>query len=213
MTSLENIDLLGSVFMIIGPDFIWLHFPKTGGTAIELFLSKYFADHNGVHFDEMDPQNVIWHENIRDRATRSAGFSRDGRKVICGIRRLPAWVISRVTYEAQRPPYRVASRAMIERGAFFENDGAISRADSYFQYYLSGGVDTWIRNEFLEEDITSGFGIDINEVRSLLTKENQSVRIQDSGFWFTPEQIERLYESNPIWASHEQRIYGSLDTL
>jgi len=28
--------------------------------------------------------------------------------------------------------------------------------------------------------------------------------------WFTPEQIERMYERNPVWAGHERDLYGDL---
>ena len=197
--------------MIIGPNFVWLHLPKTGATSTEAFLRKKFVDQLDVHADEYNPERIIWHQSITQRIAEDPSFSVDGRRVICGFRRLPAWIISRVCYEAHRSPHHLASREMIETGHFFENDGKINSGDTYLREYRYPRVDNWLRCEHLAEDISEVFNLSFEDVQRNLQLKNQTVKISKTLFWLTVGELKRLYESNPLWAELEKELYGDLE--
>lgn len=196
--------------MIMGRDFVWLHFPKTGGTATELLLHKLLGHRSDVVFDPLIKSRVIWHHSIEDRIRSDPDFKLGDRKVICGFRRLPHWVMSRTTFEAQRPPYHMATRQMIEEGRFFENSGHENTADLYVQHYSRPRVDHWLRAEYLAQDLASALQLPEETVRQKLKVENTSAKVSDPAFWFTPDQLQKLYEKNPHWAERERALYGDV---
>ena len=81
--------------MIIGESFIWLHFPKAAGTTTEAVLLQNFGNDPSLVFDETGRGVPIWHETIRERERRT-GDSLEGRDLVANIRRLPAYVVSKV---------------------------------------------------------------------------------------------------------------------
>ncbi|WP_322892262.1 MULTISPECIES: hypothetical protein [unclassified Yoonia] len=193
--------------MIVGKDWIWLHFPKCGGTSAEALLRKNFGDDPEVKFDEIDYTNVIWHQNIIDRKTIDQEFSSEGKRIVCIFRRLPDWILSRVHYEFSRPPNLLATREMIECGQFFENSGMINSADKTFDYYNSPEVNTWLRLESLHTDFENFLGQALEPLdRSL--NENKFNYVRKSEFWFTRNQLEDLYNANPNWSAAERLWYG-----
>src|SRR5512138_3887860 len=104
--------------MIISPDFVWLHFPKCAGSAVEGALRILLAGRAGLSFDPIDPSNVIWHHNVAERENYDRSFSLGERRVLCGFRRLPTWLLSRVHFEASRGPHhRTVTRKMLLQGA------------------------------------------------------------------------------------------------
>ena len=199
--------------MIIGPNFVWLHFPKTAGTATERLLRHFFSARTDVKFDILGVRPVTWHQTIEQRTQIDPAFSITDRTVICGFRRLPAWLMSRTTYEASRAPYRIATRAMIESGQFFENDGTVNHADAYLRNYSRPRVDAWLRSEHLAVDIAKAFGLPESDIRTHLKVANRSEKVDDPAFWFTQQQIAALYAQNPLWAALERELYGDLVSL
>jgi len=195
--------------MIVGRDWIWLHFPKCGGTSAERMLRLNFGNDESVAFDEIDPLKVIWHENIAMRAARDPSFSAEGRKRVAIFRRLPDWIISRVHYEASRPPHRVVTRDMLLKGEFFENGGQISMPDKVLQFYDRPPVDFWVRLETMHQDFEAFFGQSLVPLERRLN-ENRFPYIRDIRFWFTPSELRDLYAHNPAWAAVEHRLYGRL---
>lgn len=198
--------------MIIGSDFVWLHFPKTAGSSLDAALRELIGGRPGVVFDDLDDQSGVWHHTVSQRMTADADFDPSGKRVFCGIRRLPAWVMSRVQFEAERSG-KVATREMIERGEFFEPDGAAWPADVYMQMYAPDVTD-WIRTESLADDVAAAFSIDLAVVKEVIAthRKRETRYVKDTSFWFTADQIERLYDANPIWAKVEREVYGSLSS-
>lgn len=196
--------------MIIGPDFVWLHFPKTGGTSTEAFLRETFAGQKGVYLDAHDPKRIVWHQSINQRLADDPHFSIDSRRIISGFRRLPSWVVSRVIFEANRPPHHVATRSMIEMGEVFENNGARNTADNYLQEYQYPTVDMWVRCEHIAEDLALAFSLPLESVKRKLQSKNKTSKVSTISFWFTNDQLEMLYSCNPRWAKLERELYGSL---
>ncbi len=192
--------------MIIGPDFVWLHFPKCGGTSLEHALRGLLAGRE-CQFDEINPgSGVIWHHSVKQRMEADPTFNPTGKRIISCIRRLPAWILSRVHYEAHRSG-RIATRDMIARGQFFEADGGINNADTYVRLYSP--VDVWLRTEHLAEDVAAAFGFDEVETQDAIGQVNVTPNyVKDPDFWFTQADLRRLYDANPLWADVEARVSG-----
>lgn len=202
--------------MVIGDDFIWIHFPKTAGTHVEKVMKKHFAQTPGVHFDPVDGE-IIWHHNIDQRMNYDPNFDPNGKTIISGIRRLPHWLLSKTLFEFGRSSsILVPYRSMLMRGEFFEANGIINKADVYMHLY-GDRVAKWVRVENIKDDFVSIFSnyldlsrMDAEQEFSRKSNETRNNQIKDARFYFTNEDLEELYENNPHWAEIEQSVYGSL---
>lgn len=195
--------------MIVGPHWIWLHFPKCGGSSAEALLKKNFDGDSSVTFDTIDPANVIWHENIPMRRSRLPDFSAEGKRIVVVFRRLPDWMLSRVHFEAARPPHHVVSREQLCHGMFYALNGAINTAESVFANYNNPTVDTWIKIEAIHKGFEDFFGRTLKPIEMCLN-ENKFGYIRDHKFWFTKAELEGLYHAAPNWAAVEEYVYGDL---
>jgi len=219
--------------MIVGPDWIWLHFPKCAGSYAQVLLKQNFGEDNSVEFDKLDINNIIWHESITQRQARVPGFSTEGKRIVVIFRRLPDWMLSRVHYEASRPPHHLVSREQLCQGIFLTNSGIASRAEDEFNQFSNPIVDTWIRMEDVHKGFEQFFGKHLEPVKEKAKKgklyairdrilggrpaqikrrinENKFGYIRDHKFWFTKAELEELYHAAPNWAATEKRIYGEL---
>jgi len=196
--------------MIQGPDFVWLHLPKCAGTSLEAALREIWRGDPAYRFDAKDFRKVIWHDNIDARRRRDPGFELGGRRIIANFRRLPHWLLSRVHFEAQRPPHHIVTREMFLRGDLFERTGTLNRADDYALSYNMPPVDCWIRSENLVEDAAKAFGLDPEILRAKRKQVSALHYIKSLDFWFTKRELADLYAASPHWAELELRIYGSL---
>jgi hypothetical protein len=198
--------------MIVAPDFVWLHFPKCAGTAIESALALIYKGREDIVFDPIDQNNVIWHHTINEREIYDPSFRLGNRLVISCIRRLPHWVLSKAHFEAARPPkHLVATREMLINGCTYEADGAAHNADVYAQMFSNPRVDRWIRVEHLVEDLSEALNLPESTVQGALAVKNK-IKIdylKDIRFWFTQEEVSNMYAVNPIWAAIERKVYGS----
>jgi hypothetical protein len=202
--------------VIVGPGFIWLHFPKTAGTETEAILRRNFGADPALAFDAIDPNDVIWHDWIAARRQREPGFEVGGRQVICNIRRLPEWLLSRVHGGVARTPGLKVTRAMFIQGRFLRHDGVELAADDLMRRYTAHPVAHWIRTEHFADDFKAAFGPFLRLDRVDLAAE-QSRRnaaridyIRDIDFYFTRGELRQLYRANPVWAALEQAVYGTL---
>jgi PAS domain-containing protein len=202
--------------LIVGKDFIWTHFPKTAGHAVDSALKLAFRGRRDIAFDAPDCDG--WHESVQERAQRDPNINPSSKVVLSGFRRLPHWLLSRVHYEALRPPYLTVDRAMLCRGEFFQRDGTIARADDHALHFGGPEVQRWIRTEHLAEDFERHFGdiLDNSLMRAAVKKLRRIVNgtrlnyIRSLDFYFKPAELAALYEANPIWAALERRLYGDI---
>jgi len=171
-----------------------------------------------VVFDRAGDDDHRWHNSIAERLAEDRSFDPGGKVVISGVRRLPWWLLSRVHYEASRRPFHCASREMLCRGEFYENNGRVNQADAYMTQFSGEPVDRWLRLENMAEDFISHFeGLLGPRVRTAARKLRKAVNatrldyVKSLDFYFTPKELDALYEANPAWAIMEERIYG--DTL
>jgi hypothetical protein len=193
--------------MVIGERFAWAHLPKTGGSAtLELF--KLFPDL--IAFADLDPGNAK-HATFKQREREVAG-----RMLVMNLRRLPFWVLSRAQHVARwgvHPDYQpipMASPQELSESDFPDDRIALYTDGDRFR------IDRWLRMERLGEDFLEF----VSELTDVTPEQREGVLRQgmvnahdydhELNSWFTPEQIERMYECNPVWASFEERIYGDL---
>jgi hypothetical protein len=193
--------------MVIGERFAWAHLPKAAGsTTQELF--RLFPEL--VQFADPDDGNDK-HAPFRDRSEQV-----QGKILALNIRRLPTWVLSRAQYVARwgvwpdYVPIPMDSPKALSESSF---------PDSRLQLYMDDGrlsIDRWLRVERLQEDFLS-FVSDFCEVdpeRRAQVVATRPVNTQsydrEVDSWFTPEQLRTMYESNPVWAEFERKLYGDL---
>ena len=195
--------------MIVGTDWIWLHFPKCGGSSAAELLTQNFAHDKATVFDRIDPEQVIWHENIPTRQQRDPHFRCEGKRIVTIARRLPDWILSRVHFEASRPPHHIATRAMIVKGEFHENHGSTNTCEDQFQYFNQPSVDFWVRLENMHQDFERFFAKPLTPLTERLNENNINY-VKDRQFWITQDELRYLYRNNPGWAAMERKVYGNL---
>lgn len=207
--------------MIVAPTWIWLHFPKCAGSATEKILRDAYANDPSVKFDPVGPTHpVIWHQTAAQRHTLDPTFDPAGKRIIANIRRLPHWLLSRIHFEVQRSgPAGAVSRKDLLRGNFLQRKtptepipSRLVNADKALTPFLREVTD-WMRTEELLPDLSATLGRDFSPTTPREEKVNvgRIEYIRELSFWFTPRDLEKIYEHNPQWADLERRLYG--DTL
>jgi hypothetical protein len=203
--------------VIVGRRFVWMHFPKTGGHTVAAAIQDAARGQADVVFDEPGVDDRRWHQSVGERLAEDRSFDPAGKVLISGVRRLPWWILSRVHYEAARPPHRCASREMLCQGQYYEQDGTIARADDCLARLGSHPVDRWVRLEHLAEDFVLHFEAILGpRVRTAAHRLKKVVNptaldyVKSLGFYFTPAELEGLYAANPKWAAMEREVYGDV---
>jgi hypothetical protein len=204
--------------------FIWLHFPKTAGTAVERIFKRYFRRDRSVRCDVVSHLLVqlgfaqpLWHDSLADRKNRQPGFSWSGKAIICGMRRLPDWLYSRHTFEMQRSPGLAHRPENLLAGRFFEQTGALGFADDYMRKYLpldiiESGAVRIIRVEHFQQDFLSAFRnfIPVERIpaRDFTIMRNRTRIRDDNARQLIQSNREQIYNSCPYWAEVESRLYS-----
>jgi hypothetical protein len=193
--------------MVIGERFAWAHLPKTGGTAT---LRLFQAFPELILFGDFDESNAK-HTLFTERAGEI-----DGKALALNIRRLPFWVLSRAQHVARwgiHPEYVPIPMPSPEE--LSESDFPDTRLILYTDHGRLQ-ISHWIRMEHLAEDFlafVSGYA-DVTDDRRAAVESVPMVNAHEYDHelasWFSPEQIERLYEHNPSWAALERELYGGL---
>jgi hypothetical protein len=193
--------------LVIGERFAWAHLPKTGGMATaELF--RIFPELI-VHgdFEEDNSKHTLFSE--REDMVR-------GKTLAMNLRRLPFWVLSRAQHVSRwgvYPDYKPIPMATAAELA------ASDLADDRLRLYTDEGrftIGRWIRMEQLVDDFLDF----ISEFTQVTAERRDAVRAvpmvnaheydHEITSWFTPAQIVRMYEHNPVWAGVERDVYGDL---
>ena len=210
--------------MVIGPDFVWAHMPKTGGTSVvEMFgLVDNSLDIDAAH------DNVLTHDTFAVKEART-GIDLSGKQRLLNIRRLPAWIISFANYTRDMSPVpkkdllcgKVHCVFPLDDITIVDLSEAMKHHKQYFaddllKQYICGRVDHWLRTEHLAKDFISCVSEFISiapEQRRQLNKLRLNVQTYDRNIrsWFrTKRSLKRLYDLNPVWAELERELYGSL---
>ena len=199
--------------MIIGERFVWLHFPKAGGTTTAAAMLKNFVQDRSIAFDPTGEGPPIWHDTVAQREERT-GESLAGKSVLANIRRLPAYVVSKIHYTESLNPDIRHERKHLLTGRFMEADGTRNYADNLLKMYDSKNINHWMRTEYLKDDVPAVFGqyLDMTgkDFSILSEKINSTDYSRDLAKWYSRREMARLYRKNPLWAKLERRVYGNL---
>lgn len=199
--------------MIIGESFIWLHFPKCAGTTTTSVLLQNFDTDPSIAFDITGRGEPVWHETVAEREAR-IGASLSDKDVVANIRRLPAYVVSKIHYTESLNPDIRHTREHLLTGQFLEADGFENSADNLLQHYDANSINHWIRTEHLKEDFISVFSryLDLagKDLSALSRQINSNDYNRDLRKWYSRRELAALYSANPEWAELERRVYGSL---
>lgn len=216
--------------MIIGRDFAWGHMPKTGGDAT-------------WHLFQAVPDLVLKSNPIdrpeKHRSFRMAGIDADDeRELVLGFRQLPSYVLSYLNHIRRFGVAPYASgrwmkwydRDMYPKGFSPTPDWAArwNLPDRVLDFFTNIGmfpVSHWLRQEYLRDDffgfVSTRRTITPDEKRKIFTMPTPHHTVRHGAveyerdplkFW-TKEQVELLYESNPTWAKLERELYPSAISL
>jgi hypothetical protein len=193
--------------VIIGERFVWAHLPKAGGDATHAMLSSV-------------PGLVQFADPLDSNDKHLPFFAREeqlhGKLIVMNIRRLPSWALSAAEHRSRHgvyPDFRPGPRASADEIA------GMLDADNLLAWMTDHGriaVDHWLRMEVLEQDVLhllATLGVLSAEARAGVAqvgRRNASSYVRDIRARLSDEQVRRLYENNPQWASIERRVYGAL---
>jgi hypothetical protein len=206
--------------LIYNADFVWLHFPKCAGTTIEKIFAEYLGDVPGLIQDPVTSQpgnTVNWHDSVKQREEKDAGFRLGDRKVICCFRRLPAWLESRYLFEVSRSPQLPHDPQTLLKANFLEHNGYLNNADYYTRTFLpetlvdSGRVEI-IRLENFMADFRKVFGsyLDVSGIpdTALAVRHNPSEKTADNpARAVIGKHVEEIYRHAPYWKTLEAQFY------
>lgn len=209
--------------MVIGERFVWGHIGKTGGDAIaSLFAAIPLLAHT------IDPPDrVEKHDTFGFRGIQKEVYA-------LNIRKLPNWIVSVYNHHRLAPEgVDTLSTPSVAPGnppVIMPEDKALLQSkqlpvdlsetnfpDRILKLYSDGYEITWLRMEMLRVDFVRF----VNRFVRPLTAEEVAVAMtlptktpnpydHDISKWLTEEQVKRLYENNPYWASVEEKCYRSV---
>jgi len=181
--------------MIVGPTFIWLHFPKCAGTEVTSVLRRTFGGDTNIFFDK----GMVIHHSVDRQIAVDDAFDPSDKEIICGFRRLPYWLISKIHYDYARAGV-FPTREMLSKDQFFEWNRTPHTADDYAKIYTERRVSDWIRFENIEEDFRCAFSrhLDMNKINfeTAFNKRNEAEtpHIKEIEFYFSRDNLRELYE-------------------
>jgi hypothetical protein len=196
--------------MIIGEAFAWAHMPKAGGDTTRAMF-------------EAIPRLVIYADPPNSNAKHTLFSARRDaiaeKALLINIRRLPSWVLSYCQYTALHGLYpdfnpgpMLSPREMSES----------TLGDRHLLWFTDEGrleISFWLRTEHLIGDfreVVSRFTV-LSEPEQAAVEaigvKNSLAYDRHLSSWFTPDQVDRMYNANPWWAELETTLYGGILAL
>lgn len=192
--------------MIEHDRFVYVHFPKTGGTK----LGEILASIPGT------VRNPDYHHfSIEDRQRVDPDWQLGERMLVVGFRRLPSWLLSRYSFEAYRSPGQHHDPALLEQGKFTEENGDIGYADLYAQRWISPNVFQYsnirfLRQEHLADDFEALFS-DFIDIRTVdMGSRVNCFRADLQGASVIALNQSKIYQNCPYWSALEFVAYGNI---
>jgi hypothetical protein len=192
--------------MVIGPQFAWVHLPKTGGDAT-LAMFRLFPELI-LHAD--DSSTNAKHDPFEAHADEVGG-----KLLVMNIRPIGSWMLSYAHHIARAglfPDY--TPLPMPSREELAES----TVPDAMLSYLLGNGrfrVDRWFRTEHLRKDFER-FVCEFTHVSGACRRAisnfpylNAMSYDHDVSKWLSPGAVQGLYARNPLWAACEEEAYRS----
>jgi hypothetical protein len=204
--------------MVIGKDFVWAHFGKTGGSSIlEMFkllsIDLIYDDHesNKKHFSFTQKQEEINLSESIDPLLK--GFNKKDK--LLGFRRLPYYLVSNADFKAKNQNLFLPLEKLKEGFCIFQNSN-LHHADYLLSVHSISQVKHFIRTEYVAEDFIKTLS-QYTDIDS--ETRNQILLIREGSFnntenkvnnLFSKEDLVQIYNACPIWTEYEEKLYGSL---
>ena len=202
---------LRCLHMIITRSLVWHHLPKTAGTTTEsLFLAS------GLELLWNDPQtSYLKHLPPKDHPDASR-LPLAGQHSLLNFRRLPHWLLSNYHHKQNRMGLQL-DKAPMRNGLFWRNRmNQWLPADWWLQRLSVDSSWSFLRVECLKNDFLKCLSkyeciSPLAHIRiRLVASRNRNAYDRSLQAWFTNHDLKQAYEANPLWASFEESVYGSL---
>lgn len=189
--------------MVISDKFAWGHLRKTGGDAT-LQMFQLFPEL--IHF--ADPR----HREDKHRPFAEREVQVANKLLVCNIRRLPSVILSwshHINYWGHKG-HAIAMKSPHEMSESSTPDDWLSEMTDAGRFEIGW----WLRWDHLAADFMEFISrfIDVRQEEKAQLFEIGRVNAlhydHRVDHWFSEEQIARLYENNPVWASAERQAYG-----
>jgi hypothetical protein len=192
--------------MIIGPSFIWLHLPKTGGTSTARLFRELSVENIIVDDDETDSKHDSWSIRFTE-----SDLDIDTKKAFITLRQLPAWLISDWHHKTFSMGLELPFEP-VRSGLFYSLrlGGTWVAADYWLHYFEIEKCDAVIRLEHLEEDANRHIHPLLPEgvPKLRFSYHNAKQYTRRLSRYLNSTDIKRIYDNNPFWKRWENKAYG-----
>lgn len=202
--------------MIWHDTFVWLHLPRTGGTATAAWIREIFKNRatdasSAVGAIAIDddwlPQK---HDNLLTREIRS-GITSGTRSIVMNFRTLDEWLLSNFKF-AQAAGMNVSIERYLAGEFFSLRMGGWCLADWWLQYFETSRVSHFFRLDRLEQDwrqfLQHTVGLEV-PVSHTIVAMNQAPTGEEVMLDLDRESWSLAYERNPRWSRLQTRLTDS----
>lgn len=189
--------------MVVTPEFVWLHLPRTAGTSTTELMRKAqrsLPRSRRVDWVVDDDRLRDKHDNLASREIRTDS-ARWPARVAMTFRPLEGWLLSNWKW-ATKHGLHVPKERYLEGEFFSMRTGRWCPADWWLEYFEVNHVTDWIRMDCLESDLNDLLqSVDPSLPRIALPHLNELGVTEP--MTLRPE----AYEANPQWTALEARLW------
>lgn len=197
--------------MIITSRLAWVHLPKTAGTTTDkLFLATGLPldwhDSQSSPVKHLPPQNHPLFESL----------PLANKHFVANFRRLPCWLLSNYQHKLHRMGLSLQSKEMYNGLFWRDRDHQWLPADWWLDRFDIDQSWSLLRVEYLKSDFLAclaryePIGLCSRTKVRFVGSRNRTNYNRSLNYWFTPDDLTKIYAANPLWSSLEKKLYGSL---